>query len=607
VKSDPAAEKARSAGIGALYAALWRFAAGARLQALAAAGLLLAAQLVRLLSPWLAAQALNSLQAAGSHASGPGLGPGLGHTLLLILAIVLNTALAWGLHVPGRILERSVGIRVRGALADRLYFRAVNLPLAWHEQHHSGQTLHRLQKTSGALFDFAQNQYVYIQSSVNLAGPIGALFLISAPLGAIALVSIGLSALVVLFFDAALGRLARAENAAERHYAARLGDFLGSVSTLISLRLQQATRRLAGERLAAVFAPLSRAITLNEAKWCTVDLLTVLVSWALVALYAWQAHQADRALLIGNVFMVYQYAVQAGAVMGSVAAHYQQYARILADFSSADPIWQAPRRRHAGPRLPAAWREIRLENVSLRYPGSAEGGIADVALVLRRGARIALVGPSGSGKSTLMRVLSGLYPADRMQLTVDGRAYLRARSLESLSTLIPQSAVVFQGSVRENLTCGAACPQAAVDTALRVSQFDAVLADLKQGLETSIAEDGLNLSGGQRQRLSLARGILAARDSSIICLDEPTSSLDALTEAQVFDALEAAFPDACLVAAVHRMSLLDRFDRVVLLAGGRIVDTGTAAELRARQPLFEALWQGGASRPEGAERTGPST
>jgi ABC-type multidrug transport system fused ATPase/permease subunit len=117
-----------------------------------------------------------------------------------------------------------------------------------------------------------------------------------------------------------------------------------------------------------------------------------------------------------------------------------------------------------------------------------------------------------------------------------------------------------------------------------------------------MSERGFNFSGGQRQRLALARGFLAARDSSLLLLDEPTSALDALTEQLVHQRLDRAYAKACIVAAVHRMSLLAHFDRVVFMVAGRIVDVGTPAELAERQPLFAAMQSGSLAEPEPAEK-----
>ena len=100
-----------------------------------------------------------------------------------------------------------------------------------------------------------------------------------------------------------------------------------------------------------------------------------------------------------------------------------------------------------------------------------------------------------------------------------------------------------------------------------------------------------NLSGGQKQRLALARGILAAKRSSLIMLDEPTSSLDPATEARVYANLMAEFPDACIVSSIHRLHLLTRFDTIVWMADGKVIDMGSLAELLTRQPAFQTLWQ----------------
>jgi ABC-type multidrug transport system fused ATPase/permease subunit len=218
--------------------------------------------------------------------------------------------------------------------------------------------------------------------------------------------------------------------------------------------------------------------------------------------------------------------------------------------------------------------------------------LSDLHLSLRRGERIALVGPSGSGKSTLLRVIAGLYAAEHGHVSIDGVPQLGRRHLADLATLIPQEAEVFELSLRENIAFGADVPDTAVQRALHLGALDSVVATLPQGLETPMSERGSNFSGGQRQRLALARGFLAAAGSSVLLLDEPTSALDALTEQLVHERLCAAFADACIVAAVHRMALLRHFDRVVFMVDGRIVDQGAAHEVARRQPLFAAMLHG---------------
>ncbi|MGZ5176554.1 MAG: ABC transporter transmembrane domain-containing protein, partial [Burkholderiales bacterium] len=161
---------AESPGVLGLYRAFWQHADGARIQVVGSSTLLIASQLVRLTIPWLTAQAINAIQLSGAGSTRD--------AAVLILLILLATVVSWMMHGPGRVIERSIAVRVRQHLADRLYKRISELPLAWHEAHHSGETLHRIQKTTLALSDFAGSQFIYLQNLVNLIGPIAALWLL---------------------------------------------------------------------------------------------------------------------------------------------------------------------------------------------------------------------------------------------------------------------------------------------------------------------------------------------------------------------------------------------------------------------------------------------
>lgn len=557
-----------------LYRALWRHADGVRTQLLGAAGLLSAAQLLRLTMPWLAAQAINGLQ-QGDMATA-------GRWIVYLVGIYL---LSWLLHGPGRILERNVGVRVRVRLADQLYARIAAAPLVWRDGRHSGELQHRVVQSSRALSDFAQNQFGYLQSAFSFVGPLVALALLSRTSGAIAITGYVVIALIILRFDRVLMQLARAENDAERRYAAALLDFVGNAGTVIGLRLQAASRKVLGRRMDAVMVPLRRTVTVNEGKWFAVDILCMGLTWILVVVYVLQSREPGQAVLLGTVFMIYQYAQQAATVVGAMASNFQSFARMHTDYGSAAPIWDAPSDPDAVvPAIvpDAPWQTLALRGVTWHYADDARGGLHGVDLVLERGARVALVGPSGGGKSTLLRTLAGLYLPQHGALLRDGVPADWA-DLRTLATLIPQEAEVFEASVEENLTFGEPADAQSLHAAVHAGVFDDVLAHLPDGLASALNERGGNLSGGQRQRLALARGALASQGSSLLLLDEPTSALDPLAEARVFDRMYAAFPTACIVASVHRPSLLERFDTIVVMEGGRVVDAGPRDEVLARR------------------------
>jgi ATP-binding cassette subfamily B protein len=257
-----------------LYGQVWVHAHGARARLVLALSLLGSSQVLKLALPWLTAQAINAIQTQGRN--------GLHDAALWIGAIVALNVGVWMMHGPGRILERGVAMRVRRSVADQMYARLADAPLAWHEQRHSGDLQHRVGQASRALSNFTQTQFLYLQTVIYLVGPLLALWLLSPLVGALGVVGFFFVAYVVLRFDRALMGLAVQENDAQRRYVARLLDFVGNISAVASLRLQRATRTLLDARLTALFVPLQRTIVLVEGKWCAVDLLTMSLSWTLV-------------------------------------------------------------------------------------------------------------------------------------------------------------------------------------------------------------------------------------------------------------------------------------------------------------------------------------
>lgn len=595
--SDSAAPAAHDTPVSlpALYRALWHHAAGVRPLIFWAFALLLASQLFKLGVPWLAGNAINTLQ-------GGGLGslPAAGQWLALVFAAIVAS---WLLHGPGRILERNVALKVRERLSALLVGRLLAAPLAWHERHHSGETTHRVQQSTQALYDFAQSQFIYLQNVVRLVGPIVALWLISPRVGAVAVVGYGLIGLLITRFDRRMMALAVAENRAERRYAATLVDVLGNVLSVLALRRGAGVARLVGARLAEVFGPLKRAIVLNEVKWCAVDVLASLLWCVLVAVYAAEAAgvfggaaaagtaaAVAGGIALGKVFMVYEYAQQAGGVITAIAAHFQSLSRQRADYAAAAPLLQAEQVEVAAPAA-GAWQRLAVHELRFAHAAARGGAALEIAhLELVRGRRYALVGPSGAGKTTLLRVLAGLDRPTAGRLTLDGAAQAEpAAVLRAQATLIPQQAEMFDGTLAENLQLGATAAPARIAASLQAAGAEALVGEQGAGLALRVTEGGANWSGGQRQRLALARGVLAAEGSALVLLDEPTSSLDPASEAQVYAGLFEHFAGATLVSSVHRLNLLDRFDEVILMQAGRVEAVGRAWDLAQSSALFRSL------------------
>jgi ABC-type multidrug transport system fused ATPase/permease subunit len=577
-----------------LYTNMWRYAYGARIKLAITWFLLASAALVELVSPWLGAQALNELQKNGTQA--------LSTAAYYGIAIFASAVIAWSLHGPGRVGERRIAHIVRKNFTNELYAKLMRLPLSWHNRHHSGEVQQCISQASMGLHNFTQSQFHYIKAIVHFFGAAAAIMLFSPLLGIIAFTGYALVGMLMVRFDVVLMRLAKEENAAERKYQSKLLDFLGNISTVISFRMQESSRHSVIEKLGMVFSPARKSITLVEVKWCIADLFSVAITWGLVAGAVWLSNQ-NGAILIGGIFLVHQYAQQARSVILALADKFQTVARYRTDLASAETIWSAKEQKEAGAPIPGNWKRIEINRLSYEHtaleaevdPGRLEkeaqisAGLKNLSIALARGERIALVGPSGAGKSTLMRVLAGQYGADEPNIVVDGKCNPETPHLGSAATLIPQEADVFEASIRENISLSGEHDDADIRHAIYMSAFDSVMSDLSLALDMLLAERGSNLSGGQRQRLCLARGLLAAQQSSIIFMDEPTSALDPVVEEQVFKRISAGLPDYCIVASIHRMNLLHHFNKVVLMENGKIQDVGTVEELLDRQPAFKEM------------------
>jgi ATP-binding cassette, subfamily B, bacterial len=569
-------------GLGRLYSVLWTYARGMRCRMVLALTLLVVAQVVRLSIPFFFGCAVNALQQQGDD--------GVRRAGWYLLAMLLAAMVAWAMHGPARIIERRTALYARERLADALFGRLLSLPWRWHEKHHSGDTLHRLIKTTSAMFSFAQNQFIYLQNIVSVIGPIVALAALSAVTGAAALVGYSIIGVILVRFDREMVKLVREENAAERNYTSGVVDAVGNISTVLTLGLQDSVRGAVRARYLEVSKPLSRSIVVNEAKWATIDLFNNAMRVGLVALYAWLAWRESGVVLVGTAVMVHQYAQQIGTVVGSMAQHWSELVRYQTDIAGADPILESTPRYSPQLDGATAWQTIGVERASLVHPNGAMG-LDTVDLVLRRGGRVAVVGTTGSGKSTLLRVLAGLYPADHIQISIDGAA-TELQDLSSVAMLLPQEPEIFEADVRTNLTLGVPRSNDEIARACEIACLSPVLDALPGGLDAVITERGANLSGGQRQRLALARGLLAASRASVVLLDEPTSSIDPVTEARIYDGVLRELGNACVVSSIHRLHLLPRFDAIVLMQNGRIVDVGTLEQLLARQPQFHEMWRG---------------
>ena len=241
--------------------------------------------------------------------------------------------------------------------------------------------------------------------------------------------------------------------------------------------------------------------------------------------------------------------------------------------------------------LARARGDVAYRGVSFRYDATKDRALRNVSLDVPAGTTVALVGQSGSGKSTLVSLLPRFYDPEEGAVLLDGEDVRRytLRDLRRQIGLVSQDVVLFDDTIANNIAYGALAEQsrADIERAAEAAYVTEFAAALPQGLDTRVGERGALLSGGQRQRIAIARALL--KDAPVLILDEATSALDTESERRIQAALTRLMRGRTTLVIAHRLSTVERADRIVVMRDGEIVETGTHAELLARGGYYASL------------------
>ncbi len=235
--------------------------------------------------------------------------------------------------------------------------------------------------------------------------------------------------------------------------------------------------------------------------------------------------------------------------------------------------------------------QLDFVDVGFTYTGAERPALSNIDLSITPGETVAFVGMSGGGKTTLVNLVPEFQQTTSGEIRLDGEPIgkLALHSLRAQMAMVSQHVVLFDDTVRANIAYGDANPDPArVEAAARAAHLTEVIAGLPQGLDTEVGDNGNKLSGGQRQRLAIARAIY--KDAPILILDEATSALDSESERMVQKALDELMQGRTTLVIAHRLSTVERADRIVVLVHGRIVEIGSHAELLAKGGAYASLY-----------------
>ncbi|MFG2397747.1 ABC transporter ATP-binding protein [Streptomyces lydicus] len=406
-------------------------------------------------------------------------------------------------------------------------------------------------------------------------------------------------------FAGRIRSVARDERVADGAITSVVEESLGNIVLTQAYGREEAESVRLDREARAWFTASVRGARLSELYERLVEVIETVCVLAVIGLGAWEISAGRMTLgqlLAFAAFLGYLYPPlrdlgQLGLTVSTATAGAERLVELLdARPAVTDPATTtaAPGRmrglppRTAPAAVPAAPGTVRFHDVSFRYPGAGAGAgvrpaLARTSFTARPGELLLVTGPSGAGKSTVSKLLLRFYDPDSGTVTLDGvpLPHLPLARLRAQVALLPQETLILHGTIRENIGCGrpGASDEEIIEAA-RAADADAFIRALPDGYETRIDPHSARLSGGQLQRLAIARAML--RDAPVLVLDEPTTGLDALAARRVVTPLRRLMRGRTTLMITHDLNLAPDADRILVLDGGRIVETGRHEELLSR-------------------------
>ncbi|MBU6276195.1 MAG: ABC transporter ATP-binding protein/permease [Planctomycetes bacterium] len=503
-----------------------------------------------------------------------------------VLVILLNQVLlVWEKYVSTRLEQR-----LDRDFRSRLFAHAMELSLAYHDNHRSGMLIYLITNQGEALAQLLMSLPVVVKSVAMLVGMLVVLWTMHWSL---ALVSFGV--IPGMFF-------------ASRYYATRMRDRIERTRELEGGALTVIHESLAMLRVIVAFGreglehrryvdAAQRAmdarlgVTVRQTLFSLVVRLSTGIGRAVAWTFGGLLALAGR-ITVGDLTIVLSYIDQVYEPLETITYTYtgwqDQLVNLAASFRLLDTppdIAEAPqpvvRERCAG--------EVEFRDVDFAYAGRADT-LRGISFRARPGQVTAIVGPTGAGKTTLVSLIPRFYDAVRGSVLVDGRD-VRDLGIEFLRrqvSVVLQDPALFSKTIRDNLRYGRLdASEEEIVAAARAANAHEFISRLPQGYDTVLGERGSRLSGGERQRICVARAFL--KDAPILILDEPTSAIDSRTESVILDALDRLMEGRTTFMIAHRLSTVRRADWILVMDQGRLVEQGTHDQLLAADGLYRQL------------------
>jgi len=515
---------------------------------------------------------------------------------------IAGLALARGVFqvIQASVINR-IGNGVVGDMQVRLFGRLVRSDLQRLRGAHSGSYVASVLYDAGLIREAATTGVVnYVREFLTVIGALAAMFTLDPILAAGVLVVAPLASLIIRSFSKRTTKAAKGAMGETSNLSTAIMESLDGVK-IVKMENREAYEEA---RVAAVVerrqrhlikGSNARAMAAPATETFTTSIVAVVFAYA-----GWRATSGVLSLgpftlspLTAGVFFAFMTSLLMAAQSLRQVANLQTVfsegltaARRLFAALDVAPAIVDPADTKA---LPAGDSAIVFDHVSFAY-GEDAPALSDVSITARKGETVALVGPSGGGKSSILNLIPRFYDVTAGAVTIDGHD-VRSVTLASLRdriALVTQEPFLFDDSIRANIAYARpGASQLEIEAAARQAAAHDFIQELPEGYDTAVGEAGARLSGGQRQRIAIARAFL--KDAPILLLDEATSALDTESEAQVQAALERLMAGRTTILIAHRLSTVKNADRLYVIDKGRVVETGTHAELVRAGGLYARL------------------